>query len=188
MDLERAVWTKTWDFKARSLTPASGVSSVAGVEWQTGLNALVFFGWLGAVKPTGGVLGPYVGFAQIETRSFAASGRSNSIELQARTDSPDLVFEIFVVDEALARENLRDGKERDFVASFTPTRNLSDFSFEPKHFRTICRGVEIAYPEPVDLAKLQTIGFQVRKSAQIGGLKTSDPSQPFRLEISSLSF
>ncbi len=186
MDLENAVWTKTWDFKARALTPSSGISSVASVEWQPGLDALVFFGWLGAVQPTGGVLGPFVGFAQIETRSFSPSVNAGAIELQARTDSPDLAFEIFVVDEALARANRKDGKERDFVAAFNPTRDLSLFTFEPKHFRTICRGAEIAYPEQVDLYRLQTMGFQIRKSSQVGSVKTTPLSQPFRLEITSI--
>jgi hypothetical protein len=183
--LDTAAWQVTWDFRERALTPADGLSSVAAYAIQPEDHHFVFFGWLGAVKAGKSFGAPYVGFAIVsqDTSKTLSVAASSTIELEARTDSPDVFFDLLLEDQTIQKENKSKSRNATFLAKFQASETWKTYRFSSSDFVAINRGVEIVGQNPVELNQVQRFGFQVRKSAQETTIAASSERTPFRLQV-----
>lgn len=183
--LHKATWQVTWDFRERALTPTDGQSSVAAYAIQPEDDHFVFFGWLGAVKAGKSFGAPYVGFAIVsqDTSKTLTVGSSSSLEIEARSDSPDVFFDLLLEDKNIQKENKSKARNASFLAKFQASETWKTYRFGPSDFIAVNRGVEVVGHTPLELSLIQRFGFQVRKSAQDKDLATSFERTPFRLEV-----
>jgi hypothetical protein len=183
--LHKSNWEVTWDFRERALTPTDGLSSIAAYAIQPEDNHFVFFGWLGAVKAGKSFGAPYVGFAIVsqDTSKTLKGTSATRLEIEARTDSPDVLFDLLVEDQAIQKENKSKARNSSFLAKFQSSDSWKTYSFEPSDFVAINRGVEVAGHDRLDLSKIQRLGFQVRKSAQEKQIAVDSVRTPFRLQV-----
>ncbi len=188
LPLGDAAWDVTWDFRERALTAADGKSSMAAHAIQAEDKHFVFFGWLGAIRAAKNFGSPLVGFAIVskELSKTNHPGRPTALEMEVRSDSPEIQFDVLVEDSALQKANRTRGQNASHLAPLTVSDGWKTCRFTPADFSVVSRGVELQGENSVDLTQIRRFGFQVRKSAQRNSLKTSTERTPFHLEVRSV--
>jgi hypothetical protein len=185
LPLSKVVWDVTWDFRERSLSPNDGKSSIAAQAVQAEDGHFVFFGWLGAIQAARNFGSPYVGFVIVsqDVSKTIKVATATSIEIEARTDSPDVHFDVLLEDATIQNANKTRGRNASHIASLKATDAWQTYRFSPSDFTVISRGVELQVESPVELSQIRRFGFQLRKSAQPSAIATATTRTPFRLEV-----
>ncbi len=172
LDLKTLIWTKNWDFKARSLSVESGTPSKVDMTLQPRINRLDFYGFLGSFPSS--QKNSRVGFALANT--ILKNRVYKKITLMVSSTTPDLLFRITLSTKS---KNTGCNLQTEFQAPKTKTL----LEFYPKDFKCVKRGVEFKQENEFKISDMESIGFLITRSNQKESISKSLEPVPFELQI-----